>query len=268
MGCVYCKSDLVKKNGQRNGRQRYFCGSCQREFSVTVVADETESITNNAGNVLAISDLHLPHAHPKALDFCLGLQEEYDCKTVVFLGDIFDFAGFSMHVKNPDAPSSGDEIHAATAAVKPWAEAFPVAKICWGNHSLRLHKRMQESGVPRAMVPSLNDTLGLPDTWDWQFHHIIDGVRYLHGNTSGEYAHLRMAKSYMQPIVHAHTHSSGAVQFMSTDNSLVYGMNCGCLIDTKSFAFEYARDFARRPVVGTGVILNSGTLPIFIPMDL
>ena len=47
----------------------------------------------------------------------------------------------------------------------------------------------------------------------------------------------------MQSVVHAHTHITGAIQFMSTDNDLVFGMNCGCLIDTKSFAFEYAKDF-------------------------
>ncbi len=219
-------------------------------------------------NVLTISDLHIPYEHPDALKFCLDLKKEHDCSEIVFMGDIFDFAGFSLHTKNPDSVSSGDEIRLVLDKVKPWIKAFPKAKVCWGNHELRLFKRMKEAGIPSKMFPSINTVLGLPLTWDWAFHHEIDNVRYMHGSRSGLYVHAQYAKDYMQSVVHAHTHSSGAVQYMSTDNVLVYGMNVGCLIDTHSYAFEYARDFTKRPVIGTGVVLNRGTLPLFVPMSL
>lgn len=232
--------------------------------------EKVEYVTDikHNGNVLCIPDLHSPWIHPKALRFVSDLYKEYNCTTVVFLGDIFDFAGISLHVKNPDGPSSGHEIRSAKSVIKEWTQEFPVAKVLWGNHELRLMKRMKEAGIPSDFIPDINSVLDLPSTWDWAFHHIVDGVRYIHGNRSGLYVHARLPKDYLQSTVCAHTHSTGAVQFMSTDDTLLWGMNAGCLIDTKSFAFEYARDFTNRPVLGAGTVLNYGKLPIFHPMPL
>lgn len=258
MQCSRCNTDMVK-NGTRDSKQRYKCPKCNYEKQVKLP---------ESGNVLCISDLHFPHSHPNALRFCSDIKREYDCSKIVFLGDIFDFAGMSLHVKNPDGASSGDELDDAKSVINEWVDEFPEALVCWGNHELRLHKRFRDAGIPNMFLPSLNNIFNLPSEWDWQFHHEIDGVRYMHSNASGLYLHARLPKDYMQSVVHAHTHTTGAVQFMSTDDKLVFGMNCSCLIDTKSYAFDYARDFNTRPVLGCGVVLNKGTLPIFIPMEI
>jgi UDP-2,3-diacylglucosamine pyrophosphatase LpxH len=259
MNCTRCQTNM-HKNGTRDGKQRWLCPQCKYE-----IQERKKSLSSN---VLCISDLHFPYVHPKALRFCSDLYKEYKCDTVVFLGDLFDFSGMSLHVKNPDGKSSGDEVKEAICVIEEWADEFPEAKVCWGNHEMRLQKRFKEAGIPNMFLPSLNNVFNLPNEWEWAFHHEIDNVRYMHSNSSGMYLHARLPKNYMQSVVHAHTHITGAIQFMSTDNDLVFGMNCGCLIDTKSFAFEYAKDFDTRPVLGTGVVLDNGKIPMFIPMEL
>ena len=43
-------------------------------------------------------------------------------------------------------------------------------------------------------------------------------------------------------------------------------MNVGCLINQKSMAFNYAKNFRTRFIVGTGIILNG--IPRLLPMIL
>lgn len=43
-------------------------------------------------------------------------------------------------------------------------------------------------------------------------------------------------------------------------------MSCGCLVDQSSLAFEYAKNFSKKFIIGTGIILNG--IPQLIPMLL
>jgi hypothetical protein len=43
-------------------------------------------------------------------------------------------------------------------------------------------------------------------------------------------------------------------------------MNVGCLINQKSMAFDYAKNFRTRFIVGCGIILNG--IPRLLPMVL
>ena len=45
-------------------------------------------------------------------------------------------------------------------------------------------------------------------------------------------------------------------------------MNPGCLIDPNSYAMAYNLPNTWRPIIGCGVILNNGKLPIPLPMYL
>ena len=43
-------------------------------------------------------------------------------------------------------------------------------------------------------------------------------------------------------------------------------MTVGCLINPKSLAFAYGKNFSKRPIIGMGVILDG--VPVLIPMLL
>lgn len=260
MTCKKCHEVHAVKNGVRFGRQRCRCSVCGHEWLDSDKAD--------TGNVLCISDLHFPHAHKNALKFCKDIYDEHECNEVVLLGDVFDSAGWSQYLRDPDGVSSAQEVRQAKEDVKPWVEAFPVAKVAIGNHSLRMNKRMQEAGLPKEFVKSFNEVWGLPETWDWKMEHIIHGVRYIHGPRFGKHVYAAYPTEFMQSVVCAHTHSHAGIHFYATDDVLVWGMNVGCLIDTKSRAFLYGQDYTSRPIIAAGVVKNFGRQPVLIPMNL
>jgi hypothetical protein len=63
-----------------------------------------------------------------------------------------------------------------------------------------------------------------------------------------------------------HYHESFALKYWSTPRDLLWGMNGGCLIDNKSLAFAYNRVNPKRPVIGTGLIING--VPLLEAMSL
>ena len=45
-------------------------------------------------------------------------------------------------------------------------------------------------------------------------------------------------------------------------------MQVGCGVDDRSYAMAYAKNFTKKYIVSCGVVLESGTLPLLIPMNL
>jgi hypothetical protein len=66
--------------------------------------------------------------------------------------------------------------------------------------------------------------------------------------------------------VQGHYHEKFEIVFQGNGERLNFGMTVGCLIDDSSMAFHYNKVFAKRPIVGTGMIIDSQ--PILQPMVL
>lgn len=252
MKCTRCNTTM-SKNGKRDNKQRWKC-KCGYEKIET-------------DNVLVISDLHLPFEHDKALRFCSDLKNEYKCTTIIQIGDIVDQYCFSRYLRDPDALSTREEIKLARLAVKEWSQEFPEIQITTGNHCRRLRKRLYEIGIPSDIVlKTLNEIFGMPEEWTWHNEVRIDDVTYMHGASSGEFAHINTAKDYRGNVVIGHSHSVLGVDYMTGINDRIWGLNCGCLIDKDKYSFAYAREMYRKPVLGTAVIID-GKFPICIPMN-
>jgi hypothetical protein len=218
--------------------------------------------------VLVIPDIHCPYEHPKALEFCKNLYKQYNCDTVVFLGDEAEFAGLSFHDLNPDMPGAKDEYKLTLEALKKWYEAFPEAKVCTSNHTSRPYRKAFKHGIPSAFIKSYHDFLEAPKGWEWADSFTIDNVVYSHGESckGGASGLYHSASRHRRSQVYGHWHSFAGIQYTATDNDMIFGFNVGCLIDVKALAFAYAKNFANRPTLGAGVVLNG--IPHFIPMDL
>lgn len=218
-------------------------------------------------NVLAIGDLHLPFTHPKYLRFCKSVQKKYKCTKTVFIGDIIDNHGISYHESDPNGMSAGDELKLAQKLIRPWVKAFPKASVTMGNHDNLVKRKAQTHGLPIDLFKPMSDVYDTPQ-WDWVHGLEIDGVWYTHtGGGSGKYAHIRAMETHRTSIVQGHVHSAAGYGYSSSYKDLLFGMNCGCGIDIDAYAFAYGKDFAARPIVGCGVVLN-GVQPIFIPMPM
>ncbi len=216
---------------------------------------------NKTKNVLIIGDLHCPFEIPNYLKFCKLVYKKYKCNKVIFIGDIIDSHASSFHESDPDGYSAGDELYHAKKHLKEWYKAFPKADVILGNHCRIVARKAMSAGLSKHWVRSLREVLELPN---WSFHTkiVLDGVLYIHGEgVTARTKALRVGKS----VVQGHRHTEGYVWHNQTYGCANFGMQVGTGIDIESYAFAYAKDHPD-PIISCGVVLENGTMPIFIPM--
>lgn len=222
----------------------------------------------NTKNVLIIGDTHEPFCKDGYLEHCLKVQKEYNCGTVVHIGDLVDNHAVSYHEHDPDGKSPGDEFKLALVNCQKWYKAFPNVKICIGNHDKLPFRKAFTAGLPANWLKSYQEMFASPKTWEWDFIHKINGVVYQHGTgMSGEMASINAARENRQSTVIGHLHTVSNIRFLASEKDLIFGMNVGCGIDHSKYAFAYGREAPRKPVLSCGVVID-GRLPINIPMQL
>ena len=214
-------------------------------------------------NILVIGDLHEPFCLDSYLEWCQLQYEIYNCNQVIFIGDIIDSHGFSYHEPDPDGMSSGLELETAIKKIAKWYEAFPYADVMIGNHDRMASRKAMSGGIPAAWIRSYNEVLETPN-WNWVESVVYDNVLYEHGE-GGQAA--AKAKNNLMSSVCGHTHTLSYVQWFVGKRFKVFGMQVGCGVDCTTYAAAYARNF-KKQAIGCSVVLNNGTLPINLLMEL
>jgi len=214
-------------------------------------------------NILVIGDLHEPFCLDGYLEFCQEQYIEHNCNQVIFIGDIIDAHGFSYHEPDPDGMSAGLELKTAIRKIAKWYEAFPNADVLIGNHDRMASRKAMTGGIPAAWIRSYNEVLNTPN-WNWCESIVYDGVLYEHGE-GGQAA--AKAKNNLMSSVCGHTHTLAYVQWFVGKRFRIFGMQIGCGVDSTTYAAAYAKNF-KKQAIGCGVVLNDGTLPISLLMDL
>lgn len=218
--------------------------------------------------VLIIGDRHSPFTHKKYFDFIRQTRDEFQCDTIVDIGDMLDGHSWSYHEHNPNGMSAGHELDAARKDHEKWFKEFPNAFCCYGNHDELIMRKARTHGLPQDLFHQIKDVLMAPSGWHWAFKWEIDGVCYMHGTgKSGQNAHVQWATANRQSTVIGHAHSGLGVNYMASEKDLIFGMNVGTGMNIKTYAAEYGKDFSKRPTLGCGVVIG-GKLAIAIPMDL
>lgn len=231
--------------------------------------DNVEPYLNgNPNNVLVIGDPHEPFTKEGYLEFCRKVQQDYDCGTVVHIGDAVDNHAVSYHEKDPEGMSAGDEFNLAIERMKRWYYTFPNVKVCIGNHDALPFRKAFSAGLPKTWLKTYQELLQSPPTWEWDFVHQVNGVIYQHGTgMSGEMAAINAARENRQSTVIGHLHTVMNTRFLASYKDLIFGVTVGCGIDHEKYAFAYGKQNTRKPVVACAVILD-GKLPINIPMPI
>ena len=213
-----------------------------------------------------IGDTHFPFVHPMYLAFVQDTFEQWDVKKVVHIGDVVDAHAISFHEHDPDGRSAEDEAALAAVAVDAWYKAFPQALTCIGNHDQRHYRLAKRHGLPGRFLRGYADVWRTPG-WKWDFSHHLDGVLYEHGTgTSGKDAAINRAVQKRSRLVIGHVHSYAGVKFHANEFDRIFGLNVGCGIDCRAYAFDYGAAFPIRPVLGCGIVLD-GEYAYFEPMD-
>ena len=190
-------------------------------------------------SVLVISDLHIPYHHKDSFRFLKAIKKEFKPDTVINIGDLLDFHAISMHEHNPDLPSAGQELDIAREYVKEL----------------------------EAILKPYGDFLGTRK-WKW-----IDDITLKLSNgkkcffTHGRAADiLKVSQTMGMSAVQGHYHTKFVISYWANPDDIFFGMNVGCLINQKSMAFSYAKNFRTRFILGCGIILNG--IPRLLPMVL
>lgn len=220
-------------------------------------------------NIGVIGDRHAPFTHPDYLDFCRETFTKYRCTEVVDIGDGTDQHALNFHGSDPSGKSAKCEMKEAKKELARWYKAFPKAKSCIGNHDARIARRAYAGGIPSDFLRPLGEIYGAPEGWQFGFQFEINGVLFKHGNgTSGHNAAFVLAKASRQSVVAGHVHTAAGVHYHACDKDIIFGMNVGCGIERHTYAFAYGADHKNKPILGCGVVLENGTLPVFVPMLL
>lgn len=219
-------------------------------------------------SVLVISDLHIPYHHPDAFDFLKALKKKYKPDLIVNIGDELDHHAISMHEHNPDLLSAGDELKASRVYIRELEQIFPEMSLVHSNHSSLVYRRALKYGLPKDYLRSYNEFLGVGKGWTW----VDDLTITLSDNSRCFFTHglsanvLQVAMQYGMNTVQGHYHTKFSIGYYSNPDALIWGMQVGCLIHQKSMAFDYAKNFKSRFVVGCGMIIEGQ--PKLMPMVL
>jgi len=221
--------------------------------------------------ILIFGDLHAPYHHKMALDFLKRIHKDYNCRPeVICTGDIYDFHAMSRHLSEPDAPSPAREYKKAREFVKKLGEAFPKGVLVLGNHDLIPQRQMKELSLPEELLRDYNDLYGLPKGWTIKpLCHVIEpwDVLVEHGVASnGINGAINSAIHKRCSYAQGHTHSEAGVHYSANHNSLIFGLNTGCLCDNTAIAMRYAKYNKKKGVVGCGIIYGP-SYAVFVPMQ-
>lgn len=219
-------------------------------------------------SVLVISDLHIPYHHPDAFDFLKALKQKYKPDLVVNVGDEIDQHNISMHESNPDLPSSGDELRLSRKYIHELEKIFPKMKIMHSNHSSLIYRRAIKHGLSAEYLKSYNEFLQVGPGWEWVddlYITLSDGQKcfFTHGMSARA---LQVSMQYGCNVVQGHYHTKFSIEYFSNPDKLVWALQTGCLINQKSMAFNYAKNFKSRFIIGTAMILDGQ--PKLMPMVL
>tara|TARA_R100001460_G_scaffold11028_1_gene25878 strand:+ start:550 stop:1251 length:702 start_codon:yes stop_codon:yes gene_type:complete len=217
--------------------------------------------------ILVISDMHLPYQHKDSIIFLKEIKKEFKPDRIVNIGDLLDFHAISMHEHNPDLYSAGMELDKAKEYIKELEAIFPEVTEVDSNHSSLVYRRALKYGMSKQFLKPYGDFLGTRK-WKW-----IDDLTLTMSNgqrcffTHGRSADiLKVSQAMGMSAVQGHYHTKFVISYWANPDNLFFGMNVGCLINQKSMAFNYAKNFKTRFILGCGIILNG--IPRLLPMVL
>ena len=210
-------------------------------------------------NILVIGDLHEPFCLDSYLKFNTDLYTKYNCNEVVFIGDVIDGHAWNYHEHNPDGKSPGDELIDSIARLKRWYKAFPKATILFGNHDLLIARKIKTAGLSEKFMRPLKEIIEAPTGWNFKLDYIKDDVLYTHGSIGNA---IKRARDSRISTVQGHLHSQSFIEYSVSIKDKIFGMNVGCGIDRELYAFEYGKFMTKKPIIGSGLVLDNGRLPI------
>ena len=221
--------------------------------------------------VLCFSDTHAPYHHKDTLPFLQWVQKTRGCREeVVCAGDLFDFHSMSRFVSETDAPSPEEEYSNALQFAADLTKAFPRGQLVLGNHDLIVQRQLSSIGITTDVLRDQHSLYGLPESWGIHpLYYVLEPWNVLveHGiGSMGKYGCANTAIQKRCSYVQGHNHSAAAVIYHQNHDSVIFGVNSGCLVDSTSLAMRYGKYGLRKGVIGCAVVYSEEHAE-FIPIS-
>lgn len=218
-------------------------------------------------NTIILSDLHVPYQHRDSLPFIRAIVDRYDIKDAKNVGDLTDGHTTSFHDIEPGTYSAYEEHRRSCIFIKQLEEIFPKMTIVLGNHCSLTERKAVKAGIMPEHIKDFNSRYDVNWNWvDYEFFK-IDNYNQCLIQHSISTSTLNNATKFSHCSIQGHFHSTFGIEYFADCNMLRWSMTVGCLIDSNSPAFNYARKAVlKRPIIGCGAIINNK--PILIPMQL
>ena len=218
-------------------------------------------------SILVISDLHIPYHHKDTFAFLKEIKKEFKPDRIINIGDLLDFHAINMHTHDPDLYSPGHELKQAKIYIKELESIFPEMVEVDSNHSSLVYRRALKFGMSKQFLKPYGEFLGTRK-WNWVDDLTLtmsNGQRcfFTHGRSADI---LKVSQTMGMSAVQGHYHTKFLISYWANPDNLFFAMNVGCLINQKSMAFNYAKNFKTRFILGCGIILNG--VPRLLPMVL
>jgi len=216
--------------------------------------------------ILIIPDLHSPVARKGALNFCRDIRRKYKTNHTIFIGDVVDNHAISFHAHHPELPGPKDEYELAYGHLQEWYKAFPKADVVLGNHDRRIVRLAQSVNIPKRFLRNYSEIWNTPK-WVWADDFIYDEVYYSHGDGvgSGLYPAFNLTRQMGMSCIIGHHHSAGGIKWLVNPLRRMFGLDTGCLVDDKSFAFAYGARTKKRSVLSAAVVIDGTPQHIIMP---
>lgn len=220
-------------------------------------------------HILVFSCPHIPFEHRHFLDFLLDTRDRFKCGKIVCLGDLIDNHAINFWEHNPDGLSPENEMKEADKHLKEWFKAIPELDLTLGNHDKMVDRKNRHVGLPKRCYQPFRQIWSLPKKWHTMHEVTIDRVKYAHGTGyGGKYPHVQAAYDNRQSTVIGHLHSVAGVEWSANSKDCIFGMAVGCGISRKAYTFAYNKNFRRKPILGAGLVTDSGKYAQFVKMEL
>lgn len=219
--------------------------------------------------VMCFGDTHAPFEHPNALEFLADTASDFEPDTVVHTGDLTDSYNFSRFAKDIAGESVGKELKRMRKFTAELGTLFPNIEMVKSNHDVRLWQSARMAGIPRECLIPWDKLIGAED-FNWRLHDdyffTVDADRskwQVRHHATG--TALTTSQKMGRNVVLGHNHTrQGAYRWSPERNKALWGVDTGCMIDSKAYAFRYAGANAIQQV--TGAILIEEGIPRILPL--
>lgn len=232
---------------------------CTKQYKAQRNADK--------GAVGVFSDMHAPFDHPNYPYFLKETFETYGVTRFVCLGDIVDNHAINNHSTEPCALGAYSELELAIQRLKIYTTLFPEVDFLLGNHDTRIIRQAALMGIGERFLRGFSEVLELPDTWVLHGDEfILDDVNYSHGvNWGGKNGALNKAIAERMSCCIGHSHGFGGISYNANKRGVIFGLNVGCGVNEKTYAFNYGKFAKQKATLGCGIVFDSENA-IFVPM--